>query len=153
MKTGRGLGGQGAAAQEVSGWNSGLLPLREADSWSCLQAPPLALHRQAALRQGPPAVAAAPLPPHLHACCPAVWVCVGPVALQAHVVLHHKLHHEALLQDGAVEDLGLDGQLHLEPLAVGLSPDEPRVNQLHLLQGGKEGGGRGAGKRGSSRGM
>ncbi len=32
---------------------------------------------------------------------------------------HHVLHHKRLLQDGAVEHLTLDGQLHLEPHAAG----------------------------------
>lgn len=70
--------------------------------------------------------------PHLHACVPAVWVCVMPVAVHAHVVLDHELHHEALLQDGAVEHLRLDGQLDLEALGVRLSPDEASIHQLHL---------------------
>lgn len=84
---------------------------------------------------------------HLHARRPGVWVCVGAVALEAHVVFDDKLDDKALLQDGAVEDLCLDGELHLEPLAVRLRPDEAGVHQLHLLLGGGGGGGGWAGRR------
>lgn len=53
------------------------------------------------------------------------------------MVLHNELHDKALLQDGAVEHLSLYGELHLEPLAVGLSPDEASINKLHFLQSGQ----------------
>lgn len=44
---------------------------------------------------------------HLGARSPGVGVGVGAVAVGAHVVLHHKVHHKRLLQDRPVEHLGL----------------------------------------------
>ena len=71
---------------------------------------------------------------HLDHRLPRVHLGVGAVAVEAHVPLDHKLHHERLLQDCAVHHLSLHCHLHLEPLAVRLSPNEPRVHELDLLQ-------------------
>ena len=73
--------------------------------------------------------------PHLSTGCPCVRVCVMSGALHAHVIVHHIFHHKALLQDGAVKHLCLDGDLDLQALAVGLCPYETSVHQLHFLQG------------------
>lgn len=71
-------------------------------------------------------------PPDLHTCRPCVGVGVGPGAFKAHVVLDHILDHKGLLQDGSVKDLGLDSQLDLQALGVGLSPNEAGINKLDL---------------------
>ena len=70
---------------------------------------------------------------YLHQAVPVI-LGLGSVAVWAHLVGHRVLHHEGLLQDGAAHHLGLHLQLHLEPLAVRLRPQEARVYQLHLLQ-------------------
>ncbi len=69
---------------------------------------------------------------HLHAGDPGVGVGVLAVAVWAHVVLDDELDDKGLLQDGAVEDLALDGQLDLEALGVRLCPDEASIDQLDL---------------------
>ena len=70
---------------------------------------------------------------YLHEAVPVI-LGLGPVAVWAHLVGDRVLDHEGLLQDGAAHHLGLHLQLHLEPLAVRLRPQEARVYQLHLLQ-------------------
>ena len=71
---------------------------------------------------------------HLHARGPLIGVCGCPGARVAHAPLHHVLHHECLLQDGAVQYLLLDRELDLQSLAVGLRPYEPGVHELDLTQ-------------------
>lgn len=68
----------------------------------------------------------------LHARGPHVDVGVGARAVDAHVRLDDVLHHKRLLQDGAVHDLRLDRQLHLEPPRVRLGPHKASVDQLYL---------------------
>ena len=46
--------------------------------------------------------------------------------------LNDVLHHKGLLQDGSIEDLCLDGDLHFQPPRVGLCPNEASIYQLHL---------------------
>ena len=73
---------------------------------------------------------------HLDTCCPGVGVGVGSCTVKAHVVLNHVLYHKSLLQDGPIEDLGLDGQLDLKALGVRLGPDESCIDQLDLASSG-----------------
>ena len=77
--------------------------------------------------------------PQLDARVPAVWVRIMPVAVEAHVPFDDVFDNEGLLEDGAVEDLGLDGQLDLQALGVGLGPDESSIDKLHLNWGQEKG--------------
>ena len=77
--------------------------------------------------------------PQLDTRVPAVWVCIVPVAVEAHVPFDDVFDNEGLLEDGAVEDLGLDGQLDLQALGVGLGPDESSIDKLHLNWGQEKG--------------
>jgi hypothetical protein len=67
--------------------------------------------RRAAAAAAAPAARGAPKAghTHLHARSPHVGVGVGARAVEAHVVLNNELHHKALLQNGAVHDLGVRG--------------------------------------------
>ena len=71
---------------------------------------------------------------HLDARRPLIGVggCSG--ARVAHVPLDHKLRHEGLLEDGAVQHLLLDREFGLQALTVGFCPDETGVHELHLVQ-------------------
>jgi hypothetical protein len=71
---------------------------------------------------------------HLHGRDPGVGVGVLLLTVWTHVGLNHVLYNKRLLQDGPVEDLRLDRDLHLQPPGVRLRPDEPRIHQLHLHQ-------------------
>lgn len=68
----------------------------------------------------------------LDTCRPSVRVGIAARAFKAHVVLDDVLDDKRLLQDRAVEDLGLDRELDLEPLGVRLRPYEAGVHQLNL---------------------
>ena len=79
--------------------------------------------------------------PYLDGGNPGVGIGVLLLAVGAHVGFDDILDHKGLLQDGAVEDLGLHGDLHLEAARVRLCPDETRIHQLHLKKtGGLRGG-------------
>jgi hypothetical protein len=70
--------------------------------------------------------------PCLHVCHPLIGVGVGLGAVGAHVRFDGEVGHKRLLQDGAVQHLRLDGQLHLDAPRVRFRPDETRVHQFHL---------------------
>jgi hypothetical protein len=53
---------------------------------------------------------------YLSTCYPGVGVCIGSVAVRAHVVLHHKVDHKCLLEDSSIEHLCLQA-----PPAAGIS--------------------------------
>ena len=59
--------------------------------------------------------------------------CILLFAIWALLILDHKFDNKSLLQHGEIDHLFLDGQLDLNPLRMGLGPDESGVNQLHLL--------------------
>jgi len=53
-------------------------------------------------------------------------------AVVTHLVCHDVLHHKGLLEDGGGKHLLLNRQLDLDPLGVGLGPDEAGINQPDL---------------------
>ena len=53
-------------------------------------------------------------------------------AVVAHLSRDDVLDDERLLQDGPRDDFCLNGELHLDSLRVGFSPDELGVDQPHL---------------------
>ena len=56
------------------------------------------------------------------------------VTVWAHLIGHAVLHHEGLLEDGTAHHLRLHLQLHLQPLAVRLRPEERGVDQLDFIE-------------------
>ena len=71
--------------------------------------------------------------PHLDQTVPVV-LGLSSVTVRTHLVGHSVLHHEGLLEDGPAHHLGLHLQLHLQPLAVGLRPQEVGVDQLDFAE-------------------
>lgn len=59
---------------------------------------------------------------------------LSSVTIWTHLISHRVLHHKSLLKNCSSKNLCLDLELHLEPLAVGLRPEEARIDQLDLLQ-------------------
>ena len=71
--------------------------------------------------------------PHLNQAVPVI-LGLRSVTVRTHLIGHSELHHEGLLEDGPAHHLGLHLQLHLQPLAVGLRPQEVGVDQLDFVE-------------------
>ena len=70
---------------------------------------------------------------HLNQAVPVI-LGLSPVTVRTHLISHSELHHEGLLEDGPAHHLCLHLQLHLQPLAVGLRPQEVGVDQLDFVE-------------------
>ena len=56
------------------------------------------------------------------------------VTVRTHLIGHSELHHEGLLEDRPAHHLCLHLQLNLQPLTVGLRPQEVGVDQLDFVE-------------------
>ena len=72
--------------------------------------------------------------PKLHRSNPLIRVSLKPRARLAEIIPNGVLDGVRLLENGAVEDLGLNGELDFDPLGVGLGPDELGVLELDFVE-------------------